>query len=341
MAKEPQVLNVGIDLGTSRSSISASNGEKFVVESYVGWPVDMVARKVLKREVLIGHEALANRTMLDLHRPLEAGLLKEGSDKDVLAVRELLKHLMDLVTGDNGNSTIRAVVGVPAAALRTNKQHLRNALSGVVENLMIVSEPFAVAYGMEALLHSMVVDIGAGTADFVVMKGRYPTDEDQRTLTTAGDFVDEQLMKLIKQKYPDAVFTVYMVREWKEKYSFMGMPKQPVIVQAPVGGVPTDLDITVEMRQACESLVAPTVETMIDLISKVEPEYQEQVRNTIILAGGGALIPGLADALQEGLDPVGGGKVTAIKDVVYQGADGSLALAADAPDSDWERLTGT
>ena len=71
MAKESQVLNVGIDLGTSRSSISASNGEQFVVESYVGWPVDMVARKVLKREVLIGHEALANRTMLDLHRPLD------------------------------------------------------------------------------------------------------------------------------------------------------------------------------------------------------------------------------------------------------------------------------
>src|SRR5690349_2269676 len=68
-----EILNVGIDLGTSRSAISASNGERFVVDSFVGWPLDMVARKVLKREVLIGHEAVANRTMLDLHRPLERG----------------------------------------------------------------------------------------------------------------------------------------------------------------------------------------------------------------------------------------------------------------------------
>src|SRR5437879_11062462 len=96
--------HVGIDLGTPRSSISASNGERFVVDSFVGWPADMVARKVLKRDVLIGHEAVANRTMLDLHRPLERGLLKEGSDTDVEAVCELRKHLPRLA-GVSSNGT--------------------------------------------------------------------------------------------------------------------------------------------------------------------------------------------------------------------------------------------
>ncbi len=33
-----EILHVGIDLGTSRSAISASNGERFVVDSFVGWP---------------------------------------------------------------------------------------------------------------------------------------------------------------------------------------------------------------------------------------------------------------------------------------------------------------
>ena len=59
MSGGKEVLNVGIDLGTSHSAISASNGQKHVIESYVGWPVDLVARKVLKKEGLIGNEAVA------------------------------------------------------------------------------------------------------------------------------------------------------------------------------------------------------------------------------------------------------------------------------------------
>ena len=338
-----QLLHVGIDLGTSRSAISASNGERFVVESFVGWPADMVAKKVLKREVLIRHEAVANRTMLDLHRPLERGLLKEGSEKDVEAVRELLKHLLRLVgvsaDGDIDASNVRAVVGVPAAALRTNKQYLRNSMKGIVDSLMIVSEPFAVAYGLNALLHTMIIDIGAGTTDFCVMKGRYPTEDDQRTLTVAGDSIDTQLLKLIEERYPQANVTIYMVRDWKEKYSFVGDAPQKALVTAPVKGVPTELDITNEMKAACETIVAPVIETMLDLLARVEPEFQERVRQNIILSGGGGLIRGLAEAMETALKQVGGGKVTYMADPVFVGSDGGLALALDAPDTDWEKLS--
>src|SRR5712691_7362269 len=311
MAASSELLHVGIDLGTSRSAISASNGERFVVESFVGWPVDMVAKKVLKRTVLIGHEAVTNRTMLDLHRPLERGLLKEGSEKDVEAVRELLRHLLGLVGVTNGkmrSSNVRAVIGVPAAALRTNKQYLRNSMKGIVDSLMIVSEPFAVAYGLNALLHTMIIDIGTGTTDFCVMKGRYPSEEDQRTLTIAGDSVDTQLLKLIEERYPQANVTIFMVREWKEKHSFVGDPPKRVLVTAPVKGVPTELDITNEMKTACETLLPPTVETMLDLLSRVEPEFQERVRGNIILSGGGGLIRNLDHMLEEALRGVGGGK---------------------------------
>ena len=342
-AGKSEILHVGIDLGTSRSAISASNGERFVVDSFVGWPVDMVAKKVLKRSVLIGHDAVANRTMLDLHRPLERGLLKEGSDKDVEAVRELLRHLLGLVgVSANGKvdiSNVRAVVGVPAAALRTNKQYLRNTMKGIVDSLMIVSEPFAVAYGLDALLHTLIIDIGAGTSDFCVMKGRYPTEEDQRTLTIAGDSIDTHLLKLIEERYPQANVTIFMVREWKENFSFVGEPPHRVTVTAPVKGVPTELDITNEMRAACETLLGPTVETMLDLLSRVEPEFQERVRANIILSGGGGLIRGLPYALEAALRQVGGGKVKYMEDPVFVGSDGGLALAIDAPEGDWEKLS--
>src|SRR5215204_315866 len=121
MSQKSDILHVGVDLGTSHSAISTSNGEHHVIESYVGWPVDMVARKVVKKAVLIGREALDNRSMLDLRRPLEKGVMKEGSEKDAAAVRELLRHLVGLAkgkSGADGKRKIQAVVGVPAGALR-------------------------------------------------------------------------------------------------------------------------------------------------------------------------------------------------------------------------------
>ncbi len=337
-----EVLCVGIDLGTSRSRVSVSNGARHVIQSYVGWPVDMVARKLVRKPLLIGLEALENRSMLDLHRPLEWGLIKEGSEKDEAAVRELLRHLISLAgikQKSKNRPKVRAVIGVPAEALRVSKQHLRDTMKGIADNLMIVSEPFAVAYGLEALLHTMIIDIGAGTTDFCVMNGRYPTEDLQRTLNIAGDSIDQQLAKLVRERQPAAQFSIHMVREWKEKWSFVGESKGPVTVTVPVGGKPTELDITDEMRSACESILPPLSETMIDLLSRVEPEYQDKVRNNIILAGGSSLISGLAGSLQRALSEVGGGRVSLVKDPVFAGSDGGLAVARDAANSDWEKLS--
>src|SRR2546425_13182317 len=303
MSDTNDVLHVGIDLGTSHSAVSASNGARHVVDSYVGWPLDMVARKVLKKAALIGRDPLDNRTMLDLRRPLERGLIKEGSQKDAAAVHELLRHLLALVgvtPDDPERSQVRAVVGVPAEALRVSKQHVRQAMQGIADRLMIVSEPFAVAYGLETLLHTLIIDIGAGTTDFCVMNGRYPTDEDQRTLELAGDAVDSRLVALLRECHPNAQFSIHMVREWKEQWSFVGAPASRAMVTVPVAGKPTQLDITDEIRAVCESLVPPGSETMLELVSRVEPEYQVKVRHHITLAGGGSQIFGRSEERRVG-----------------------------------------
>ena len=342
MEETTETLCVGIDLGTSRSSISASTGERHVIDSYVGWPIDMVARKLVKKPVLVGREALDNRPMLDLRRPLERGVMKDGSEKDQEAVQEILRHLISLAgikqKGKN-KSKVRAVVGVPAEAFRVSRQNLRNTLEGIADSVMLVSEPFAVAYGVEALLHALVIDIGAGTADFCVMQGRYPTDEDQKTLPNAGDSIDEQLTKLVRERHPDAQFSIHMLREWKEKSSFVGEPKDRVMVTVPIKGKATELDITQEMRAACESILPPVCETMTTLLTRVEPEYQDKVRGNIILAGGTSLISGLPEAVTAALNDLGGGRATVVQDPVFAGSDGSLAIARDASSSDWEKLS--
>src|SRR5262249_30889759 len=160
-----------------------------------------------------------------------------------------------------------------------------------------------------------------------------------RTLTQAGDFIDEQLMRLVGERHPKADFSVHMVRAWKEEASFVGEPRTPVVVTVPVNGKPTSVDITQEMRQACESILPPLIESMLDLLSRVQPEFQEKVRHNVILSGGTGLIRGLGLRLEQELRAVGGGRVTVVKDPIFVGSDGGLAIAQDAPDSDWERLS--
>ena len=338
MSTKDKLLSVGIDLGTSQSAVATSNDARHVVDSYVGWPLDMVAKKVVKKPVLIGSEAIENRTLLDLHRPLEQGLIKEGSEKDIAAVKEILGHLIGLASNGSKEQRIRAVVGVPAETMRVNKQQLRQIMRGMVDSLIIVSEPFAVAYGIEALLHTLIVDVGAGTTDFCVMKGRYPTEEDQRTLTKAGDSVDDLLVKLIGERHPNVQFSLHMARGWKEQHGFVGATPAKVVVKAPVHGKTQEIDITDEIRMACESLVAPFSETMIDLLSAVEPEYQERVRQNVVLSGRGAKIRGLAGELEKALAELGGGKVSMVEDPVFAGALGGLAIALDADEADWEKV---
>ena len=68
-------------------------------------------------------------------------------------------------------------------------------------------------------------------------------------------------------------------------------------------------------------------------------EFQEQVRENIILAGGSAMINGLREALEGALSSVGGGKVRVVSNPDFAGSDGALAIALDALESDWEILT--
>ena len=206
---------------------------------------------------------------------------------------------------------------------------------------MIVSEPFAVSYGMEALLHTMIVDIGAGTTDFCVMRGRYPTEEDQRTLTNAGDSVDEQLATLVRSKHPDARFSIYMVREWKEKWSFVGDPPAPVVVTVQKGAKATPIDITGEMRRACESLLGPICG------DDGRPPGAGGARSTRSASAttsswraAAPRSPGSPPALERVLVEYGGGAVRVVEDPVFAGSNGSLAIALDASEGDWESLSG-
>lgn len=335
--RKEDALFVGIDLGTSRSAIASSNGTRAWVESYVGWPKDYIAEKVVGKPVLLGAEALQHRLSLDVCKPLERGLIKEGIENSERAVKEIIRHLIDLAKPEPDRK-IHAVVGVPADSLKVNKLAISKAVSEYVHSLMVVSEPFAIAYGVNLLNNAMIIDIGAGTVDFCIMHGTIPSEEDQKTIFTAGDYIDEQLFNCLIEKYPTSKLNKNMARLFKEKHSFVGNVDEQIQVELPVNGKPIRYNIKDEMRRACESILPAMVETTTELIARVDPEFQIKIKNNIVMGGGGSLIRGITEYLQEALKEYGPCKVTRVEDPLLAGAEGALKLGKDMPAKYWETL---
>ncbi len=338
----PDIVYLGIDLGTSRTSITSSTGVRQTVWSYVGYPKDHVARKKFGgRDTIYGKEAVENRLALNLYRPLAGGSIKIAGAKDTSetkrAVKDLLEYVVGLAQAPKG-ATIYSVIGAPAEASVEGKAAILEAASNCIDSVIVTSEPFAVAYGLDFLDDTLVIDIGAGTTDLCRLHGTMPQPEDQRTHQVAGDAIDQSLANLIKEKHPEAQFSINMVRGFKEKHSSVSTKMDEAEVTMPVKGKPTKFDITEEVYKACYTIVPPTVAALQDLIATYDPEFQVKMRNNILLGGGGSQISSLGRAIEHALDEYGGGNVTTVEEPQYAGSNGALKIALDMPEEYWREF---
>ena len=349
-ASDSEALLIGIDLGTSRSAVAALNGIRGAVESYVGWPKDAVALRHLGKKVVFGTEALDNRLSVHLFRPLEKGVLKHTLEEDEKneaiqemmgnkqAARELIRHLVQVARPER-DQRVYGVVGVPAQASIKSKQALIEAAKDSMNAVMLVSQPFAVAYGQSLLDGSMIIDIGAGTIDICRMHGTVPEEADQISITTAGDHIDRTLEELLHERYPDAQFTTNMIKKIKERHAFVGGQVEKVTATFPCEGRPTEYDVTEMLKQAAETIVEGISTSVHTLVASFDPEFQERLKSNILLSGGGSQIVGLATRLQDALEDLGHAVVITVEEPLYAGVDGALQLATDMPDEYWQRLS--
>ncbi len=347
-AGDEGILWIGMDLGTSRTAVASSNGVRESTYSLVGWPRDVVSRKLLGDGPLFGADVIRHRLSLNVFRPLEAGVIKgstDGKDADkdaednMKAAHELVRHAIDLARAKK-DQLVYAVIGTPAQASVKNRKAIIDAVRDEVDSIMIASEPFTVAYGLEKLTDTLVIDIGAGTTDLCRMHGTMPGEDDQVTNTFAGDHIDRLLTKLIRKSHPEVGFSENMATQAKEKFADVSPGAAKCIVKWPVNGKPTDVDISKEMKEACLSIVPPIVDCLHKLIAGFDPEFQAILRGNVLLGGGGSQIKGLGDAIAEYMEKhLGGGHVTTVEEPVFAGANGALKIARDMPKEYWEQLS--
>lgn len=343
------VVYIGMDLGTFKTSVASSTGARDVLPSAVGWPRDHVARALLGRAVVFGKELQEHRLALHIVRPFEKGALKYNGlqetgvntsavDKHKEAARLLVEHAVALTRPPKDLPRF-GVIGVPSRANLQNKQVVLEAAQTAFDAVMVVPEPFTIAYGMNRLSDTLVVDIGAGTIDLCPIYGTFPSAEEQLTLPLGGDFIDEHFYQRLRTLYPEAQLTMNMAREIKEKYGFVHDVNEKVVVSLPVHGKPRPFDVTVPLKEACRMIVEPIVQGLREVIAQTDPEFQARMLQNILLGGGGSQLRGLDRLIEEALTEYGGAKVRRVGDAVYAGAVGALKLAMGMPRECWSQLS--
>ncbi len=332
------IFYVGIDLGTSRSSIATSTGKRISTISCVGYPKDVISRKRVGKDYLFGEEALENRLSLNMVWPLADGVIRED-EKSLEATRLVLKHIIAQAISEKQDSDkIYVAIGVPAQANINNKKAIIEAAKGFVDKLLIVSEAFTVAYSIDRFDECLIVDIGAGTTDLCRMHGSIPDEDDQITLNIAGNFLDGELTKAILKKFPDVQISPQIIKRIKEKYGYVSDVSEPIKVTLTKRGIFAEYDITDILRECCLKLTNPISKAIQDMVGTFDPDFQEKLRNNIILAGGGSRLKGIDIAVEKSLLEYGGGDADCVHDAEYCGSVGALKMCIEMPEEYWEKI---
>ena len=358
MAKgdEKGTLRVGIDWGTNTTVVKAEkDGAPYKIKeevcfTVVGYPKETVLPGILPKgqAVIFGQEAIDHRAYVNLVWPLDKSY-KSGFLKDEKAATDFAHHIREMVDADR-KQEVWAVIGMPANADNDMRRDLRRCVLNSFERVVLAPEPFLAALGyrdeakvgqagyMDPVRHSLFVDVGAGTADICLVQGYYPTRDEQTSLNAAGNAIDVELTKLITRKYPDANLSGVKITQLKEQYATVGVGGKRAEFTYTVNGRARKLDVTDEVREACESIMTPIVDGIGAIIPKAHPDLVDQVLKNIILTGGTSqmnnLVPYLEGRLHDtGLEMAKVRKVENYKELV---AIGACKMAAKVREDQWQ-----
>jgi rod shape-determining protein MreB and related proteins len=298
-------LDIAIDLGTANTLVNVRG--KGIVINEPSW---VTIDKRLRQPIAIGLEAkeMMGRTPgnVAVIRPLRDGVI---SDFDITQV--MLEYFIGRV---HEQSVVplprpRVVVGIPTGVTEVEKRAVYDAvMASGARMAYLIEEPIAAALGaglpLADVRGSMVVDIGGGTTEVAVlsMSGVVAS----RSLRVAGDEMDQDIVQYLRNKYNLLVGEGNAEQiKWKIGSAYPLHPEKTMEVRGRnlVTGLPESIEVSsIEMREALASAVQVIVDTIRDALDEIPPEIVADLMDIgICLAGGGALLQGLADRLTDEL----------------------------------------
>lgn len=295
--------DIGIDLGTANTLVYV-RGKGIVINEPSIVAINNKTGKILS----IGNEArkMVGRTpgYITVSRPLISGVV---SDFEV--TEQMLKYFIDKVHQESFSliPRPRVVVGVPSGVTEVEKRAVEDATYNAgAREVYLVEEPMAAAIGsrlpVQEAVANVIVDIGGGTTEVAVisMGGVIAS----RSLRIAGDKLNDDIVRYMRSEKNLLIgessaehlkITLGSAHDLEEEIEgkvrgrdlVSGLPKEIVV---------TSKDIREAISRSTNSIVLAVKNT----IEETPPELiADLINRHIFLAGGGALLRGLDQAIAE------------------------------------------
>lgn len=295
--------DIGIDLGTANVLIHVK-GKGIVLNE----PSVVAIDKNTGKALAVGEEArrMVGRTPGNIVaiRPLKDGVI---ADFDV--TEAMLKHFINKIDVKGFLTKPRILICCPTNITSVEQKAIKEAAekSGG-KKVYLEEEPkvAAIGAGMDIFQPSgnMVVDIGGGTTDIAVLSmGDIVTAS---SIKVAGDKFDQEILSYIKREYK-LLIGERTAEQVKIQVAtvFPGSRHEEIDIRGRdmVSGLPRTITVkSAEIEEALRDTVQLIVQAAKSVLERTPPELSADIIDRgVILTGGGALLHGIDQLLQQEL----------------------------------------
>lgn len=293
-------VDVGIDMGTTTTRVFMKNRGILLQEPSVV-AVDPNTGKI----GAIGSKAreMAGKGQWEVIWPLENGVIA-----DFDGAVGLLETVLDRVVGRNLFFKPRVMLCVPTGVTGVERRAVTEAalLAGAARTYLI-EEPVAAALGAGLPIQEpkghLVVNIGSGTTSVALLSlGRIIHSA---SLRMGGEAFNQALIRFLRDRLHLQIETS-LAEEIKldiGTVSPTGRRSNRIVRgRDTITGLPTTVRLGAqELRQGLEEPVAALLSCVHSVLEKTPPELAADLLDTgILLTGGGSLLEGLDECLENG-----------------------------------------
>ena len=297
--------DIGVDLGTTHTHVCVA-GKGIVLSE-----PSVVAVKKGTKQVLLGGNAVgrAAREMIG-RTPLSIDAvqpLRHGVIADFEMTEAMLGYFLRRVHEGPRWFSPRVVIAVPAGINAVEKRAVFNAAERAgARKVYLIEEARAAGLGAGIPIHEarahMIVDIGGGTTDIAILS--LADVVVCTTLRTGGDAMDEAIVHHVKSNY-----SILLGSTTAEDVKIQVGSAIPVGDDASfavngrdlIAGLPRAVLLASdEIREALQDPVHEIVDAIRATLEKTGPELSgDLVENGMTLCGGGVLLRGLPELIQQ------------------------------------------